>query len=252
MSAASVRDSHHMVTPCRRGGHAGGDARTMTTMPRPSVTRMVEDYVTLIWKAYEWPGGRPTTTDLADQLGVTASTVSANLGRLARDGYIDYEPYGRIALTPRGQEIAIEIVRRHRIVETYLVEKLGLTWDQVHSEADRLEHTVSDLVLARMDAVLGGPTLDPHGDPIPDTEGRTDARPNRSLAEVTPGADAVVVRVSDRSPELLRYLTDRGIVLGTRLQVTSVNPAASAIGVNVGGEAFELALDAAQAIRVEA
>ena len=122
----------------------------MTIMPRPAVTRMVEDYVTLIWKAYEWPGGRPATTEMAEQLGVTASTVSANLKKLARDGYIDYEPYGQIVLTDVGRQIAVEIVRRHRIVESYLVEALGLTWDQVHDEADRLEHAVSDLVLERM------------------------------------------------------------------------------------------------------
>lgn len=222
----------------------------MVTVPRPAVTRMVEDYVTLIWKAYEWPGGRPATTDLAEQLGVTASTVSANLKKLAKDGYLDYEPYGTIALTSAGREIAVEIVRRHRIVETYLVEKLGLSWDQVHDEADRLEHAVSDLVLERMDAVLGGPTRDPHGDPIPDADGRTEAAPNLSLAEVTPGRDVTVVRVSDRSPELLRYLKARGIVLGTVLQVTAVNPAASAIGVSIDGVPVELALSAAEAIRV--
>lgn len=212
---------------------------------------MVEDYVTLIWKAYEWPGGRPATTDLAERLGVTASTVSANLKKLARDGYIDYEPYGAIALTPAGQEIAVEIVRRHRIVETYLVRALGLSWDQVHDEADRLEHSVSDLVLARMDAALGGPTRDPHGDPIPDVHGRIEVSSTASLAEAAPGLEVTVVRVSDRSPELLRYLEDRGIVLGTRLRVTAVNPAASAIGVSIDGESVELALDAAEAIRVE-
>lgn len=212
---------------------------------------MVEDYVTLIWKAYEWPGGRPATTDLAERLGVTASTVSANLKKLARDGYIDYEPYGAIALTPAGQEIAVEIVRRHRIVETYLVRALGLSWDQVHDEADRLEHSVSDLVLARMDAALGGPTKDPHGDPIPDVHGHIEVASTVSLAEAAPGLEVTVVRVSDRSPELLRYLEDRGIVLGTRLRVTAVNPAASAIGVSIDGEAVELALDAAEAIRVE-
>lgn len=224
----------------------------MSVMPRPSVTRMVEDYVTLIWKAYEWPGGRPATTDLAEQLGVTASTVSANLKKLARDGYIDYEPYGQITLTEVGREIAVEIVRRHRIVETYLVEALGLTWDQVHDEADRLEHSVSDLVLERMNAALGHPARDPHGDPIPDADGHTAEFPSRPLRETEPGVEVEVVRVSDRSPELLRYLHERGIVIGTRLRVTSINAAASSIAVDIAGEGVELALDAAEAIRVEA
>lgn len=211
---------------------------------------MVEDYVTLIWKAFEWPGGRPATTDLAEQLGVTASTVSANLKKLARDGYIDYEPYGLITLTEAGRQIAVEIVRRHRIVETYLVEALGLTWDQVHDEADRLEHAVSDLVLERMNAALGDPDRDPHGDPIPDIDGRTAQFPSRRLEESEPGVEVTVVRVSDRSPELLRYLTGRGIVIGARLQVRSVSAAASSITVNIGGDDVELALDAAEAIRV--
>ncbi len=105
-------------------------------MKRSPATRMVEDYVTLIWKAHEWPGGEPSTTDLAAQLGVTPSTVSANLKRLARDGLISYEPYGPIELTDDGRAIAIDIVRRHRIVETYLVEHLELSWDQVHDEAN--------------------------------------------------------------------------------------------------------------------
>lgn len=222
----------------------------MTIMPRPSVTRMVEDYVTLIWKAYEWPGGRPATTEMAEQLGVTASTVSANLKKLARDGYIDYEPYGQIVLTDVGRQIAVEIVRRHRIVESYLVEALGLTWDQVHDEADRLEHAVSDLVLERMNAALGSPQRDPHGDPIPDADGHTADFPSRRLQETAPGLEVEVVRVSDRSPELLRYLTDRGIVIGTKLQVRSISSAASAIAVRVGDENIELAFDAADAIRV--
>jgi DtxR family Mn-dependent transcriptional regulator len=223
----------------------------MTIMPRPAVTRMVEDYVTLIWKAYEWPGGRPATTDLAEQLGVTASTVSANLKKLARDGYIDYEPYGQIVLTDAGRRTAVEIVRRHRIVETYLVEALGLTWDQVHEEADRLEHAVSDLVLERMNAALGDPDRDPHGDPIPDAQGHTASFRSRRLEETTPGEEVSVVRVSDRSPELLRYLTDRGIVIGTRLTVTAISSAASSIAVDIDGESVELALDAAEAIRVQ-
>ncbi|WP_169250787.1 metal-dependent transcriptional regulator [Brevibacterium sp. 'Marine'] len=219
-------------------------------MPRPAVTRMVEDYVTLIWKAYEWPGGRPATTEMAEQLGVTASTVSANLKKLARDGYIDYEPYGQIVLTDAGRQIAVEIVRRHRIVESYLVEALGLTWDQVHDEADRLEHAVSDLVLERMNAAMGSPQRDPHGDPIPDADGRTAEFPSRRLQETAPGVEVEVVRVSDRSPELLRYLTDRGIVIGTKLQVRSISSAASSIAVSIGDESIELALDAADAIRV--
>lgn len=220
-------------------------------MSPAAVTRLVEDYVTLIWKAYEWPGGQPATTDLAEQLGVTASTVSANLKKLARDGYIDYEPYGPIKLTDEGRAIAVEIVRRHRIVETYLVDQLGLTWDQVHDEADRLEHDVSPLVLGRMDAVLGHPVRDPHGDPIPDADGRLPPIDwSQALSEATPGTEADVVRVSDRSAEVLRYLESRNIAVGSRLRLVEANAAAGAIHVEVEGTPVELSYPAAAAIRI--
>nr|WP_225984015.1 metal-dependent transcriptional regulator [Epidermidibacterium keratini] len=214
------------------------------------VTRMVEDYVTLIWKAVEWPGGTPSTTDLADQLGVTASTVSANLKKLARDGYIEYEPYGRIELTDTGREVAIEIVRRHRILETYLVEQLGLSWDQVHDEADRLEHAVSDLVLERMDAVLGHPRKDPHGDPIPDSDGITVRDDSLPLSDIDPDTTVEVARISDRSPDVLRYLEKRGIAVGSQVRVVEVSRAASALQATVDGAPVELSLHAASAIRV--
>ncbi len=217
--------------------------------PAP-VSRMVEDYVTLIWKARELPGDQPATTDLAAQLGVTPSTVSANLKRLARDGYISYEPYGSIDLTDAGRTIALDIVRRHRIVETYLVERLGLSWDQVHEEAHQLEHAVSDLVIDRMDAALGHPTHDPHGDPIPDAEGRVPTDRSQALSDVATGAQVRVLRVSDRSPDILRYLSEHGIWVGTRLTVTGVNPAAAAVQISVGGVAVELGLPAADAVRV--
>src|SRR5699024_2557026 len=136
-------------------------------------------------------------------------------------------------------------VRRHRIVETYLVEALGLSWDQVHEEADRLEHAVSDLVLERMNAALGHPDRDPHGDPIPDAAGRTADHPDRSLREARPGIVVEIVRVSDRSPELLRYLHERGIVIGAGLRVISVSSAASVITMAIGGGGVVLALDLA-------
>lgn len=158
------------------GARAGGCRATwalveprLSEMSSSNSSRVVEDYLTLIWKAAEWPEDdrRATTTELAAPLGVTPSTVSANLRKLSRDGLIKYEPYGAIELTERGEAIAIDVVRRHRIIETYLVKRLGLTWDQVHDEADLLEHAVSELVLERMDEVLGHPQSDPHGDPIP-------------------------------------------------------------------------------------
>lgn len=217
---------------------------------RPS--RMAEDYVTLIWKAYEWPGGEPATTDLAAALGVTPSTVSANLKKLARDGLIAYEPYGRIELTPEGRAIAIAVVRRHRIIETYLVERLGLSWDQVHDEADLLEHAVSDVVLDRMDEALGRPTTDPHGDPIPTAEGVTAAVDSWPLTEAPVGADLSVRRVSDRHPQVLRYLDAKGVGIGTSVRIVQRSHATGALTIHVGEHEVELGWGAAESVRVGA
>jgi DtxR family transcriptional regulator, Mn-dependent transcriptional regulator len=212
---------------------------------------MVEDYVTLIWKAYEWPGSEPATTDLAASLGVTPSTVSANLKKLARDGLITYEPYGRIELTETGAEIAVAVVRRHRIIETYLVERLGLSWDQVHDEADRLEHAVSDLVLERMDAELGRPSVDPHGDPIPSPSGQTASVDSWSLAEAPAGRDLRVLRVSDREPQVLRYLDAKGVRIGTVVSVSARSAAAGVVALRAGADELEISLTSALAVRVE-
>src|SRR5699024_7886071 len=162
-------------------------------------------------KAFEWPGGTPTTTELASRLGVTPSTVSATLKTLARDGFIVYEAYGAIELTAAGQRIAVAIVRRHRIVEHYLHQQLGMQWDGVQAEADRLEHAVAEAVLARMHEALGYPSSDPHGDPIPGPDGTLAPDRSEALADVTPGTVVRVSRVSDRSSEVLRYLDACGI-----------------------------------------
>ncbi|WP_134322550.1 metal-dependent transcriptional regulator [Cumulibacter soli] len=219
-------------------------------MSNLAVTRVVEDYVTLIWKAFEWPGGTPTTTDLAAQLGVTPSTVSTTLKKLARDGFIEYEPYGDITLTEAGHALAVRVVRRHRILETYLVHALGMPWDEVHHEADHLEHAISDAVLQRMDDALGNPTHDPHGDPIPDARGVVRISHDESLADASPPATFQVTRVSDRSSDLLRYLQSLGINVGARLRVDEVNAAADAIRLSIDGARVQLSLSSAAAIRV--
>lgn len=217
----------------------------------PTVSRMVEDYVTLIWKAYELPGQGPSTTDLASRLGVTASTVSANLKKLARDGMIEYEAYGSISLTPSGRKIAVEVVRRHRIVETYLVECLGLTWDLVHDEADLLEHAVSELVLDQMDKALGYPQRDPHGDPIPDRDGRIVADTSVPLSSLEVGTRCRVARVSDRSPEILRFLHKHGVSIGLELRLESVQREVSVVQVLIGSDLVGLTGPAASAVRVD-
>jgi DtxR family Mn-dependent transcriptional regulator len=192
---------------------------------------MVEDYLKIIWKAEEWPGGSVSTNEIAGILAVTPSSVSANLKKLARDGFIDYEPYGGISLTPAGHRIAVRVVRRHRVLETYLVERLGLGWDEVHPEADALEHAVSDLVLDRMDEVLGFPDHDPHGDPIPRADGSVERKPATRLSELAPGREGRVTRISDEEPAILRYLEARNVTIGTTVCVTASDPAAGSVSV---------------------
>ena len=184
-------------------------------MGGPRVSKMVEDYLKIIWKAQEWPGSSVSTNVIAETLAVTPSSVSANLKKLARDGLIEYEPYGTIGLTPAGHEIAVMVVRRHRVLETYLAERLGLGWDEVHAEADSLEHAVSDFVLDRMDQVLGHPARDPHGDLIPRADGSVNRSVERNsaarLSEIDPGAHGRVIRISDHEPAILQYLEARQV-----------------------------------------
>jgi len=229
-------------------------------MGRSRVSTMTEDYLRIIWKAQEWPDGSVSTSELASTLGVTPSSVSANLKKLARDSLIDYEPYGRIGLTPAGHEIAVMVVRRHRVLETYLVECLGLGWDEVHLEADALEHAVSDRVLDRMDEVLGRPGHDPHGDPIPRADGSiapsVERDPAARLGRVDPGARGRVIRISYHEPAILRYLEERQITIGTRFRVEATNRAAGSVSVSrsrVEGEPadrVEIAAGAAGAVWV--
>ena len=215
------------------------------------VTRVTEDYLALIWKACEWPddGRRPNTTDLAAALGVTPSTVSASLKRLAREGMIKYRPYGNIELTEEGERIGRAVVRRHRIIETYLVRSLGMPWDQVHDEADRLEHAASEALVDRMDEILGHPDADPHGDPIP-RSGNTGNLGVVLMSHATAGTEVQVARVSDSNPEILRFLTERGIAIGTRLEVLSGLSGMGLMAVRHEGNEIELSAPIADAIHV--
>jgi DtxR family Mn-dependent transcriptional regulator len=232
--------------------NVGGMARR-----RPST--MAEDYLQVIWKAEEWSAGSVTTKEIAATLGVAASSVSGNLKKLARDGLIDYVPYGRIGLSDAGRAAAVAVVRRHRLIETYLVRRLGFGWDEVHGEAGLLEHAVSDRVLDRIDEVLGRPGRDPHGDPIPRPDGPVEEPGARRVSDAEPGGCGTVVRISDREPALLRYLDERGFRVGTRLRVRSMFEAAGSVSVSVsasaddpGGAALELPMAAADAMWISA
>jgi DtxR family Mn-dependent transcriptional regulator len=225
-------------------------------MITPALSTMTEDYLKIIWKAYEWSDHGITTNEIAATLAVSASSVSGNLAKLAREGYLDYKPYGPIRLSERGRLLALQMVRRHRIIETYLVEHHGYRWDEVHDEAEVLEHAVSDRLLELWDWELGSPTEDPHGDPIPRQDG-TIERPNgRRLHELEDGEQATVLRVSDHAAALLRYLDTLGIAVGTRLRLDEKRAYAGTVcltRVSAAGESeqsMDLALVAANAIWV--
>jgi len=171
----------------------------------------MEDYVKVIYAHTEWQSQPITTNALAARLGLAASSVTEMVKKLTAQGLAHHEPYGAIELTERGRTLALTMVRRHRLIETWLVERFGYRWDEVHDEAEVLEHAMSDRLLDAIDEELGRPARDPHGDPIPAADGTLVLPEAVVLAEAASGGR--VVRISDRDPLLLRHLAAEGIVL---------------------------------------
>lgn len=178
-----------------------------------------QDYLKKIYDLQDWGQGGASLSDLAEELGQRRSTASEAVKKLAADGLVHHAPYGDITLSDSGLAFALQMVRRHRLIETYLLRELDYGVDEVHDEAEILEHAVSDTFIARIDAVMGFPTRDPHGDPIPDASGQVAVPQTVPLAEVDPGQRVLVDRISDRDPALLRYLEDNGIAPGTHVDV---------------------------------
>ena len=207
-----------------------------------------EDYLKAIWKLKQT--GRVTTSALAAELGVSAASASAMLKKLAGLRLVEHEPYRGAMLTPAGERVALEVIRHHRLLELYLMEALGLGWDEVHAEAERLEHHLSEDVEARIDAALGHPTRDPHGEPIPTPELAVELSEARYLSEVEDGGTAVVSSVPDDDPGLLRYLAGVGLYPGTEVGVVSTAPYGGAVTVRVGGSEHALGRDAVARVLV--
>ena len=172
----------------------------------------VEDYVKVIYAHTEWQTELITTGLLAHRLGLAASSVTEMVKKLVAQGLAVHEPYGAIELTPDGTTLALRMLRRHRLIETWLVQHVGYGWDEVHEEAEVLEHAVSDRLLEALDAQLGFPSSDPHGDPIPAADGTVTVPAGLLLADAAAGGR--VVRISDRDPGLLRMLESDGIIVG--------------------------------------
>ncbi|MEN2738813.1 metal-dependent transcriptional regulator [Microbacterium sp. X-17] len=179
----------------------------------------IDDYLKTIYHHTEWQDAPITPSQLAAELGLAPSSVTEMVRKLAAMDLVSHRPYGPIALTDAGGERAAAITRRHRLIETWLVREFGYAWDEVHNEAEILEHAISDRLLEGIDARLGRPRFDPHGDAIPDAAGRVERVPYVRLREADPGHRGRVVRVSDRDPSLLRLLDDGGITVGADVVV---------------------------------
>jgi DtxR family transcriptional regulator, Mn-dependent transcriptional regulator len=196
-------------------------------------------------------GGEPVhTSAVADRLGVTPASASAMLKRLADEGMVDYEPYHGARLTVRGERLALETLRHHRLIELFLAEVLGMPWDRVHEEAEVLEHHISEELEELIAAKLGEPALDPHGDPIPDRDLAISADDSVPLIELEPGDRAVFARVSDSDASMLRYLAERRIQPGTALVVKGREPFGGPVVVKIAGRTHPLGPELAASMRV--
>ncbi len=211
-----------------------------------------QNYLKAIWSLGEWSDEPVTTSAVAARVGVKMSTVSDAVRKLHELGLVDHTRYGAMTLTPQGHAHAVAMVRRHRLIETFLVELLGYRWDQVHEEADALEHAVSDFLVERIAERLGHPERDPHGDPIPRPDGSVDAVDAVTLTDLGTGRRAVIERIADDDPGLLQFFAEQGIGLGTAVEAKPGAPYSGGIEVVVdGGATVTLGRAATDAIWVK-
>jgi len=214
-----------------------------------TLTRSVEDYLKAIYRLS--PEGRPAaTSDIARLLELSAPSVSGMVKRLSELGFLEHIPYKGVQLTEAGRRAALRMVRRHRLIEAYLVQFLGYSWDTVHVEAERLEHAVSDTLLERMAAALGHPVVDPHGDPIPGADGSIPELACTPLADVDIGETVEVRRVDESEPERLRYLALLGLVPGVVVTVLDRQPFGGPVTVESAGERHSIGAELAQVVLV--
>ena len=215
----------------------------------PSLT--VENYVKSIFTICSSQRGEPAATgQLATALGVSPGTVTSMLKTLSESNLATYTPYEGVRLTLAGNALALRVLRRHRLIELFLVKTLSLSWDEVHEEAEHMEHAVSDWLIDRIDSTLGYPQTDPHGDPIPRRDGSMDIPESPSLADCHVGERFVLTRVMDQSPEFLRYLSGTGLPLGTSGQVIANGREAGIVTIRVAENETTLGREAAEKLRV--
>jgi DtxR family Mn-dependent transcriptional regulator len=224
----------------------------MSLEPRtPTASAAVEDYAKAIY-ALSHDGREPVSTNaLAERLGVTPASASAMVKRLDEIGLARHAPYHGVELTDRGSQVALEILRHHRLLELYLTESLGVPWDRVHDEAEVLEHVLSEELEELIAVKLGDPKRDPHGDPIPSRELEIVEDPTETLESLEPGSRGRFVRISDSDPDMLRYLAERGIAPGAVFEIVDKQPFDGPSFARFGKDVHVLGGELASRMRVE-
>jgi DtxR family Mn-dependent transcriptional regulator len=206
----------------------------------------VENYVKAVFRLTETGDDRPATTGrLAEAMGVSPGTVTSMLKTLDEAGLASYTPYEGVRLTDVGRSLALRVFRRHRLLECFLCRSLGLQWDEVHEDAERIEHHVSDFLIERIDGHLGHPRFDPHGDPIPTADGSMPTREIEPLVDCPSPTRFRLARVQDQSPDFLRYLTQSGLSPGTTASLTANHIEAGVVVLRVNGRDVTLSREAA-------
>ncbi len=214
-----------------------------------AITHAHEDYLKVIYHL-EQEEGRALTTAVAEALGVSAASATNMLKRLAEMNLVEYIPYQGVRLTEYGRNIALEVIRHHRLLELFLAQALGMPWDKVHDEADRLEHVISEDLEDALSRALGNPTVDPHGDPIPTREGVVQEQRGYPLVEAPTHTPLHVIRVRCQEPDVLRYLGDLGIYPGTTLLIREKAPFHGPLLLVIGDKEHVLAHAIAEGILV--
>jgi DtxR family Mn-dependent transcriptional regulator len=218
-------------------------------MSATAYTTSVEDYLKAIYEVSR-PSGSAGSSEVAARLAVASASVSAMVRRLTEQGLVSHEPYSGLRLTKKGRSVALQLVRRHRVIEAYLVTALGYSWDEVHVEAERLEHAVSPELINRMAAAIGEPAVDPHGAPIPTAHGKLEEPRYRSLGDLAPGEKAQIVHVEDEDPELLRYLASLRFVPGATVTCLKREPYEGPLTIRVGSKTHLIGLPLAARVFV--
>lgn len=212
-------------------------------------SQSIEDYLKTIYEI-ENITGKVTTSSLADRLDIAPASVTSMIKKLSERNLVTHKRYQGVKLTKAGRKIALEVIRHHRLIELYLKEALGIPWDRVHDEAEKLEHVISEDIEDRIDEFLGYPTNDPHGSPIPTRDGKIKQEKSVSLSEIGEGHTAEIYEVSDHDPEFLRYLGQMGFYPKTRIEVISVEPFGGPIIVSIDNKKHSIGKEAAEHISV--